>query len=371
MALEKIKPSVVDSTQDYVFGNVTVTANLTTSNANLGNIATANYVAGTLTTELQPNITSLGTLGNLIVSSNVSAGNIKTDHLLYSNGVAWPTGGGGATAAGTNTQIQFNDAGSFAGSANLTFDKTSNTLSVTNIVASGSGLSNLTGGNVTGQVGNSVVAGTVYTAAQPNITSIGTLSSLTVTGNIGSGNADLGNLATANFFTGNGSALSSLTGANVTGQVAYAATANSVSGANVSGAVTYAATANAVAAANVFGQISNALVAGTVYTSAQPNITSLGTLNNLSVVGNITLGNGISIGGNFGTTGQLLTSTGDNTTAWTSKFYSGNAPPQAQSIAPNYGDCWFYVPDEGDQRLYMWVTDGTSDFFYDFLPPAF
>ena len=46
------------------------------------------------------------------------------------------------------------------------------------------GLSNVVGGNVTGQVANSAVAGTVYTAAQPNITSVGTLSSVTTSGNV-------------------------------------------------------------------------------------------------------------------------------------------------------------------------------------------
>ena len=36
------------------------------------------------------------------------------------------------------------------------------------------------GGNVSGQVANSLVSGTVYTAAQPNITSVGSLTGLTV-----------------------------------------------------------------------------------------------------------------------------------------------------------------------------------------------
>ena len=40
----------------------------------------------------------------------------------------------------------------------------------------------VTGANVSGQVANALVAGTVYTAAQPNITSVGTLASLGVTG---------------------------------------------------------------------------------------------------------------------------------------------------------------------------------------------
>ena len=71
------------------------------------------------------------------------------------------------------------------------------------------------------------------------------------------------------------------------GLATYATTANAVAGANVSGAVAYATTANAVAGANVSGQVSNALVAGTVYTGAQPNITSVGTLSNLTVSGNV------------------------------------------------------------------------------------
>ena len=53
-------------------------------------------------------------------------------------------------------------------------------------------------------------AGTVTTNAQPNITSTGTLASLTVTGNITSGNANLGNLVTSSYFTGDGSLLTGL-----------------------------------------------------------------------------------------------------------------------------------------------------------------
>jgi hypothetical protein len=123
-----------------------------------------------------------------------------------------------------------------------------------NVNGNGSGLSAITGANVTGQVGNALVAGTVYTNAQPNITSVGTLSSLSVTGNITAGNVN-----------GNGSGLSAITGANVTGQVG------------------------------------NALVSGTVYTAAQPNITSVGTLSSLSVTGNIAgnffIGNGSQLTG--------------------------------------------------------------------------
>ena len=46
----------------------------------------------------------------------------------------------GATAAGSNTQIQFNDGGSFGASANLTFDKSTDTLNATTVTANGAPL---------------------------------------------------------------------------------------------------------------------------------------------------------------------------------------------------------------------------------------
>jgi hypothetical protein len=103
----------------------------------------------------------------------------------------------------------------------------------------------------------------------------------TITENLIAGNANLGNLATANFFSGNGSALSAITGANVTGTVANAGfatvaatatTANSVAGANVSGQVSFAATANSVAGANVSGFVANANVANTALAVAGANV---------------------------------------------------------------------------------------------------
>ncbi len=113
------------------------------------------------------------------------------------------------------------------------------------------------------------------TAAQPNITSVGTLTSLGVSGNITAANIT----ANTGVFTGNGSGLSAIAGANVSGAVAFATTANAVAGANVSGTV-----ANATFATSA----GSATTAGTVTTAAQPNITSTGTLTSLTVSGNIT-----------------------------------------------------------------------------------
>jgi hypothetical protein len=113
----------------------------------------------------------------------------------------------------------------------------------------------------------------------------------------------------------------SVAGANVTGTVAsatIAASANSVAGANVSGTVasaTIAASANSVAGANVSGQVANALVAGTVYTAAQPNITSVGTLTTLAVTGNIT-------GGNINTSGIINFSVAEGSNTDTARIFA-------------------------------------------------
>ena len=82
------------------------------------------------------------------------------------------------SAAGSNTQVQFNNSGSFAGSSSLTFNSGTGALTATSFV-----------GNVTGNL-----TGTIQTAAQANITSLGTLTGLTVDGDLqleGDSNKDL------------------------------------------------------------------------------------------------------------------------------------------------------------------------------------
>ncbi len=74
-------------------------------------------------------------------------------------------GGGNGSPGGANTQIQYNDAGSFGGNAGFTFNKTSGNVSMpSNLIVTG---------NINGNIG---------TAVQPYITSLGTLSSITVGG---------------------------------------------------------------------------------------------------------------------------------------------------------------------------------------------
>jgi len=301
-------------------------ANVTGTVANATHACTANVV----TDGTQSNITAVGTLTSLSSSGNIAGANLLTVGLLSANGNvtgnyilgngAFLTGvstnstsiinGNSNIVVGANSNITVGVAGNanvvvFTGTGvNVTgyVDITAN-LSAANanlgnaatanfFIGSGNNLSNIQGSNVTGTVANAThasTANTVVDASQPNITSVGTLSSLSVSGNANIGNvntgivsasgnlsaanANLGNAVTANFFIGNGSGLSSLTGANVTGTVANA---------------THASTAN------------------TVVDATQSNITTVGTLTNLSISGNANVGNNVNVAGNAVITGNLV-----------------------------------------------------------------
>ena len=91
---------------------------------------------------------------------------------------------------------------------------------------SGAGLSSIPGANVSGAVANATYAtnsGTVTTAAQGNITSVGTLTSLGVTGNITGGNINVagmslsGNVVSAINTTANITTTANISGSYVLG----------------------------------------------------------------------------------------------------------------------------------------------------------
>jgi len=159
-------------TGNFTAGNITSSANL----VSLGN---ANVV-GTFT------VSGISTLSsNIVVTANANV----TGNLLV--------------GANANVGGNLNVTANVVVTGNLTANY---------LVGNGSSIRTLTGANVTGQVGNALISGTVYTAAQPNITSVGTLSGLevvssnsnvtgnfTVTGTTYSGNIS----ATRNVYVGN------------------------------------------------------------------------------------------------------------------------------------------------------------------------
>jgi len=228
----------------YIFGNGSQLSSISGSSVT-GTVANATYAvsagyAATVTANSQPNITSVGALTSLSVTGDVNANNVYASSILSAIG---------------------NVYGNY-------------------IVGNGSALSYITGSNVTGTVANAtyaVYAGTVSANSQPNITSVGTLTSLSVSGDVNANNVYTVNVLSAvgnvygNYIVGNGSTLSGIAGGNVTGTVANA---------------TYA------------------VYSGTVTANSQPNITSVGTLSTLTVTGNTLSGNLlsgglISVGGNI------------------------------------------------------------------------
>jgi hypothetical protein len=159
-----------------------------------------------------------------------------------------------------------------------------------------------------------------YVKAMNAIFALNTLDTMSVTGNVSVGGSLSAAQFVGNYSNGtsnvnipavNGNvnissggianvAVITSTGANIAGtlNVTGNISAGNVSATTFTGALTglassatVAASANAVAGANVSGQVGNALVAGTVYTNAQPNITSVGTLTSISVSGNANVGN--------------------------------------------------------------------------------
>ena len=140
-----------------------------------GTVANANYAvySGTVITAAQPNITSHGSLTGLTVSNasgtvnftttaNVTLGAVANLHIsggvngyiLQTDGsgtLSWSNGGGSGNGVvgGSNTQIQFNDAGSFAGNVGFTFD---NVTSLVNMPANLTVANNITAANILSSV---------------------------------------------------------------------------------------------------------------------------------------------------------------------------------------------------------------------------
>jgi hypothetical protein len=201
-------------------GTAPLVVTSTTQVANL-NVATA----GTVTTNSQPNITSTGTLTSLSVSGNSNIGNIGTGivtatgnitgaNLITGGNVNAPiivNGGTGVyLAPGPSGYINFfttgGDKATITDAGNIVASNVIANSTVFAVTANISG--NVNAGNVSG----TLLTGTLTTASQPNITSTGTLSSLSV-----SGNSNVGNIGASGVFTGNGSGLSSLAVANIVG----------------------------------------------------------------------------------------------------------------------------------------------------------
>ena len=438
---------ITDGSGNLTFGNVSAAAdpapmptyiaagNTVTINANYqGLFGYPITIDGTMTVDgvlVDVNDNGNGGGGGTATALNANIANVSisggsSGYYLQTDGagtLSWAAGGGGGggSPGGVTTQVQFNDAGSFAGNTGFTFNKTTGIFTAPYLSGNGNGLSNIQGANVSGAVGLATYAGTANSVAGANVSGAVTyattansvaLANVSGAGNITSINLDgsssnvlygngvfapaagggsygnsnvatflasygsntittTGNVSVGNII-GNGQALTGIAGANITGQVSYAATANSVAGSNVTGTVSSATTAGTVttaaqpnitstgtlaslsvtANANIGnigtaglitatgnitgGNISGTLLTGTLSTSSQPNITSVGTLTSLTVSGTSNLGAIGNVTVTGGANGQYLTTNGSGTLSWTTPLTTSIVSGTTQTAVQNY-----------------------------------
>ena len=293
-----------NTTTDIQGGNVVVKTSAQFTTPDIGAAtgtsltATGNVAGGNLTTA-----------GVVSATGNVIGGNLRTGGLVLATGTVTGSAlitGGTVTATGNVAGGNITTGAKVVAVGNI--DSTSGIFN-----GDGFGLSNIPAANITGLSLSGIANGTSnvdIASADGNVTMgvngvadivIVADDGIEVKGTTKSSGTVTAPAFTANtgIFTGDGSGLSAIAGANVTGQVNFAATANAVAGGNVS------------------GQVANALVSGTVYTAAQPNITSVGTLTSVVVSGTANVAGNVNIGASEISTlaaGTVTTTTTSQTT---------------------------------------------------------
>jgi hypothetical protein len=272
-------------------GILNINANLTGTTANVESITvsgTANantlyangvvsYYTESTTTTLFGN-TTIGTLGNVVAFGQT----VGRDTGTQLEGVITIPFGGAAFGKNVVTQNDFVSDKLFTNNAFVTETITAGNLSVFGITATGNvATGNVTGatgafnnvighlygdadgatatytqfnGNVTGTDGSFTnLTGTLQTNAQPNITSVGSLTSLGVTGNITSGNV-IGTTANFNNFSGQ----------IVTNAQPYITTVGNLTNLQVDGNITLTGSFDASQGNVLLGNVASLDVVGTV-----------------------------------------------------------------------------------------------------------
>ena len=318
--------NITTNPSSFFIGNGSQLTGVTASSVDAGNLTGNTLAAGVIYSSL----TSVGTLSSLSVSGDVTGGNLYTGGAVSATGnitganfsttgssgnifganniIATTisgtsnviggniTTGGYVTATGSVTGGNIYTAGEVSAAGNITADASSffigNGSQLTGVTASSVDAGNLTG--------NTLAAGVIYSS----LTSVGTLSSLSVSGSTTSGNlytggevsatgtATAGNVSTGGYVTATGN----VTGGNVlTGGTASAT--GTVTGGNLATGGTASAT----------GTVTGGNVETGGYVSATGTVTggNLATGGTASVTGNATVGN-LLTGGLVSAQGNVL-----------------------------------------------------------------
>jgi hypothetical protein len=237
-------------------------------------------------------------------------------------------------AAGSNQQVQYNNAGSLEGSSQFIFDSDSSLMTVTNMSVTGNATMG-TGGNVVITNGN--ISANTLTATTANIqngtvnansitsvySNIGNVSNVRIGGGVNGYVLQTDGTGNLTWSAGGGSGNGVVGGTNT--QIQY----NDVGLFGGNAGFTFNEVSGNVAIPGslaVTGNISGTNLTGTLTTSAQPNITSVGTLASLSVTGNSNTGNIYTSGasGNISGANVIFANTFSATGNITANYFLGN-----------------------------------------------
>lgn len=258
------------ATPGFVKGRSVMIAD-SSSNIKDINVLQASELIGTLKTSSQPHITSIGTLDSLYVSTTIGVGTTTPEATID------------IVAARASLRL-------FDGASSMTISMGLITSSSDIKIANGRNLI-FTDGSISGL--NALTAtsinGTIQTAAQPNITSIGALSSLNITGDllVGTPTEPTAGSKRVTIYECNGQMINLIRCDNALCRITLSSLGDlelhptrDISilngGIRMNGNIT-----------GVY-ELTASTLTGTLQTAAQPNITSIGALDSLQVVNSIT-----------------------------------------------------------------------------------
>ncbi len=267
----------------------------------------ATNLTGTLQTASQPNITSVGTLANLTVTTQITVGTLDASAILV-DGVDITTAISGSDPTTgitpgivTASKVLLVDTNkNLTGMGNLTSTGTitASTLAGSLSTASQPNVTTLAGVTSIGASGSTTLTGILQTAAQTNVTSVGTLTGLVSNGNVDIAQhdglttglkiagilitataADLNKLPNITATATELNKVAGVTPGTVIASKALVVDANkdisTLRNVTLTGSLTGASTVSATT------------LTGTLSTASQPNITSVGSLGDLTVTNQV------------------------------------------------------------------------------------
>ena len=295
----------------YAGGSVYVTGNVNASNMSLSGRFTVNTLAadrlyGTLYTNAQPYINSLGTLDELYVTGNVYAGNVYAGNIA---GTILDGNQPNLVELGTLRYVNVLGDAEFGSNVTIQGNLITNDFFPVNSFKAKmlEVLDTLTANIITANL----ISGTLTTASQPNITAVGTLVTLNVGGTATAGAFSTAGNATASWFLGN------VKGRTVDTTYSIASDVNTAT----MTVTRTASLANVTASGNIYANagVVHALLGdfetmnGQLLSPSQTNITQLGTLSSLTVVGPVRITGDELVSQNMYVTGNLYVA-GNTTT---------------------------------------------------------